>query len=40
MDVLVNQQDDVINTIETSAIQVQKDTEAGYATRWFAEFFI
>ena len=30
MDVLVNQQEDVINAIETSATQVQKDTEAGY----------
>jgi len=29
MDVLVNQQEDVINAIETSATQVQKDTEAG-----------
>jgi len=29
MDVLVNQQEDVINAIETSAAQVQKDTEAG-----------
>ena len=38
MDVLVNQQEDVINAIETSATQVQRDTEAGYVTRWFAEF--
>jgi len=38
MDVLVNQQEDVINAIETSAAHVQKDTEAGYVTRWFAEF--
>jgi len=38
MDVLVNQQDDVINAIEVSATQVQKDTEAGYVTRCFAEF--
>lgn len=38
MDVLVNQQDDVINAIDTSAAQVQKDTEAGYVTRWFVEF--
>jgi hypothetical protein len=30
MDVLVTQQDDTINAIETSATQVQKDTEAGY----------
>jgi len=29
MDVLVNQQEDMINAIETSATQVQKDTEAG-----------
>ncbi|KAI0281463.1 t-SNARE [Russula aff. rugulosa BPL654] len=29
MDVLVNQQEDVINAIETSATQVQRDTEAG-----------
>jgi syntaxin 1B/2/3 len=38
MDVLVTQQEEVINAIETSATQVQKDTEAGYVTRWFAEF--
>ena len=38
MDVFVNQQEDVINAIDTSAAQVQKDTEAGYVTRWFAEF--
>lgn len=35
MDVLVTQQDDMINAIETSATQVQKDTEAGYVTRSF-----
>jgi len=29
MDILVTQQDDTINAIETSATQVQKDTEAG-----------
>lgn len=29
LDVLVNQQDDTINAIETSAAQVNKDTEAG-----------
>jgi len=29
MDILVTQQDDMINAIETSATQVQKDTEAG-----------
>jgi hypothetical protein len=32
MDVLVAQQDDTINAIETSATQVHKDTEAGYVT--------
>ena len=40
MDVLVNQQEDVINAIETSATQVQKDTEAGYVTRWVRRVFI
>ena len=35
MDVLVTQQDDMINAIETSATQVEKDTEAGYVTRSF-----
>jgi syntaxin 1B/2/3 len=37
MDVLVAQQDDTINAIETSATQVHKDTEAGYVTPSFAE---
>jgi syntaxin 1B/2/3 len=37
MDALVAQQDDTINAIETSATQVQKDTEAGYVTCSFAE---
>jgi syntaxin 1B/2/3 len=37
MDVLVAEQDDTINAIETSANQVQKDTEAGYVTCSFAE---
>ena len=37
MDVLVAEQDDTINAIETSATQVHKDTEAGYATRSFPE---
>jgi syntaxin 1B/2/3 len=37
MDVLVTQQEDTINAIEASATQVQKDTEAGYVTRWFAK---
>ncbi len=27
----------MINAIETSATHVQKDTEAGYVTRWFAK---
>ena len=40
MDVLVTQQEDVINAIEISATQVQKDTEAGYVTRCFAEFHL
>ena len=37
MDVLVAQQDDLINAIETSATQVQRDTEAGYVVCSFAE---
>jgi len=39
MDVLVTQQDDTINVIADSAQQVQKDTEAGYVVRSFANIF-
>jgi hypothetical protein len=39
MDVLVAQQDDTINAIAESAQQVQKDTEAGYVVRSFANRF-
>jgi len=39
MDVLVAQQDDTINVIADSAQQVQKDTEAGYVVRSFANIF-
>jgi hypothetical protein len=39
MDVLVAQQDDTINAIAESAQQVQKDTEAGYVVRSFANIF-
>jgi len=40
MDVLVAQQDDMINAIEVSAQQVQKDTEAGYVIRSFVNIFV
>lgn len=30
MDVLVTQQEETINAIETSAVRVEEDTEAGY----------
>jgi hypothetical protein len=39
MDVLVAQQDDMINVIEASAQQVQKDTEAGYVISSFTNNF-
>jgi syntaxin 1B/2/3 len=32
MSVLVEQQDETINTIEATAGVIEKDTEAGYAT--------
>lgn len=32
MSVLVEQQDETINTIETQAQNVEKDTEAGYGS--------
>lgn len=36
MSVLVEQQDETINTIETQAAAVEKDTEAGYdSSSWF-----
>jgi hypothetical protein len=39
LDILVNQQDDTINAIETSAAQVNKDTEAGCVPCFIATKF-
>lgn len=38
MDVLVTQQEETINAIETSAAQVEGDTEAGCVRSWSTNF--